>query len=43
MYKYQKNIVYKIKNRKYIIHILKDGISFRGICKYKKITDDQYR
>jgi len=63
MYKYQKNIVYKInnlinkninlnkifnyktKNRKYsnktlikcIIDILKDGISFRSIGKYKKI------
>ena len=63
MYKYQKNIVYKInnlinkninlnkifnyktKNRKYsnktlikcIIDILKDGISFRNIGKYKKI------
>jgi transposase len=63
MYKYQKNIVYKInnlinknnklnkifnyktKNRKYsnktlikcIINILKDGISFRSIGKYKKI------
>jgi hypothetical protein len=62
MYKYQKNIVYKInnlinkniklnkifnyktKNRKYsnkilikcIIDILKDGISFRSIGKYKK-------
>jgi len=64
MYKYQKNIVYKInnlinkniklnkifnyktKNRKYsnkilikcIIDILKDGISFRSIGKYKKIN-----
>ena len=63
MYKYQKNIVYKInnlinknnklnkifnyktKNRKYsnktlikcIINILKDGISFRSIGKYKNI------
>jgi hypothetical protein len=63
MYKYQKNIVYKINNlinknnklnkifnyktkyRKYsnktlikcIINILKDGISFRSIGKYKKI------
>ena len=63
MYKYQKNIIYKInnlinknnklnkifnykiKNRKYsnktlikcIINILKDGISFRSIGKYKKI------
>ena len=45
MYKYQKNIVYKTKNCKYsnktlikcIINILKDGISFRSISKYKKI------